>query len=47
MKDYQTAKERLSNPYRKLLREGVKDTLLVLTCCVIFLFLLTQPNGVI
>lgn len=47
MKDYMTAKERLSGLNTELVREGFKDAMVTLVCTVVFIILLTQPNGVI
>lgn len=47
MHDLISAKQRLSNPYRKWVREGFKEAMVSLVLGAVFVFLLTQPNGVI
>jgi hypothetical protein len=41
MKDYQTANARLSNPYKKWIKEWFKDAAISLTLVGIFIYLLT------
>ena len=47
MRDFIKAQERLSNPLRKWVREGFKDTMVSLFLGLALLVLLTQSNGVI
>jgi hypothetical protein len=47
MQDYISATERVSNPHTKWVKDWFKDMAVILTFIAIFIFLLTQPNGVI
>jgi hypothetical protein len=44
MRDFISPAQRLSNPQRKWVRDGFKDVAVTAVLCVVFLFLLTQPN---
>lgn len=47
MKDFITAKERLSNPHKKWISKDFKESLIILMCSIAFVILLTNPSGVI
>ena len=48
MKDYATAKDRLSTPLAKWVREGFKELMVCIVCFSIFgIFLLNQPVGIV
>lgn len=47
MNDQITAKERLSNPLKKWVREGVKELALSIVLLISILVVLTQSGGLI
>jgi hypothetical protein len=44
MNDYISAAERVYNPLHKWISQDMKDSIILLTLGIIFIFLLTQPN---